>query len=51
MSPLLVMTAREQASNHAWEAWLADVPMSWWPDTPQASRPTGFHEEWLWEVA
>jgi hypothetical protein len=29
MTPLLIATAREQAQSKAWEAFLADVQLSW----------------------
>jgi hypothetical protein len=29
MTPLLIATAREQAQSMAWEAFLADVQLTW----------------------
>ena len=29
MTSALLITARQAASVAAWEAWLADVPMTW----------------------
>lgn len=34
MSAALILTARAEASNAAWEAFLADVPMRWLDERP-----------------